>query len=67
MKWTWKDTAEIAHDLAQRFPDSDPLKIQPNELIRLVISLPTFADDPSTVVQETVEAIQAAWYDETQG
>jgi FeS assembly protein IscX len=64
MKWTWQDTAEIAHELAQKYPERDPLKVSTDELIRLVVSLPSFADDPVAVAQHILESIQAEWYDE---
>jgi FeS assembly protein IscX len=67
MKWTWKDTAEIAHELAQQYPELSPLEIPTYKLLGLVVSLVRFGDDPKVVSPETLETIKAAWYDELQG
>jgi FeS assembly protein IscX len=67
MKRTWQDVEELARDLARRNPDMDPLRLQPGELRELVVTLPTFADNPAAATPDLLEAIQAAWYDEREG
>lgn len=64
MKRTWQDIEEIALDLVERYPQVDPLTVKFPELKKLITSLPTFGDDPGAVSETTLEAIQAAWYDE---
>jgi FeS assembly protein IscX len=64
MKRTWRDVDEIALDLVERHPMTDPFGIGLDELKQLVIALPTFGDDPNTSTTAQLEAIQAAWYDE---
>jgi len=64
MKRTWKDVERIARDLAEFHPDLDPLRLRLSEIRRLVTELPTFRDDADAVSGETLEEIQAAWYDE---
>jgi FeS assembly protein IscX len=64
MKWTWKDIDEIAIDLAERYPGMDPLGVKLPDLKELVITLPTFGDDPDASTGAILESIQAAWYDE---
>jgi FeS assembly protein IscX len=65
VKWTWQDIAELARDLARQHPDRDPLSVPAPELKRLVTSLPTFGDEPEAATSDILEAIQAAWYEET--
>lgn len=63
-KWTWRDADEIALDLVERHPGTDPLTVSLPELKRLVLELPTFHDDPDGATDKVLEYIQAAWYDE---
>lgn len=64
MKRTWRDTDELALDLIESHPQTDPLTIGLDEIRRMVVELPTFDDDPSAATSAILEAIQAAWYDE---
>ena len=64
MKWTWHDIDDIALDLVEKFPQLDPLTVKLPELKKMVTELSTFNDDPDAVGDKTLEAIQAAWYDE---
>jgi FeS assembly protein IscX len=66
-KRTWKDVEEVGRDLAERHPDSDPLTLELASLKALVLALPTFGDAPEAGDGETLEAIQAAWYDAIEG
>lgn len=63
-KWTWRDADEIALDLVERHPVTDPMTLSFAELKRLVLELPTFQDDPDAGTDKVLENIQAAWYDE---
>ncbi|HEX9658537.1 MAG TPA: Fe-S cluster assembly protein IscX [Bacteroidota bacterium] len=63
-KWTWRDIDEIALDLVERHPNTDPMVVKLEELQKLIVELPTFADDPSASNNKILEAIQSAWYDE---
>jgi FeS assembly protein IscX len=64
MKHTWRDVDELALDLIEQHPYTDPLSVGLSELKRLVLGLPTFEDDPKAVDEHGLEAIQRAWYDE---
>jgi FeS assembly protein IscX len=64
MKWTWRDTAELARDLARLYPEKDPLTVTVAEIKRLVTALPTFGDDPDAGTTDFLVAIQEAWYEE---
>ena len=64
MKRTWRDVDELALDLMERHPHTDPLTLKLPEIQQLVMALPTFGDDPRAVDDRGLEAIQMAWYDE---
>lgn len=65
MKLTWQDIEEIAVQLRSRHPEKDPLVVSLPEIRLLVTELPSFGDDPRAADDSTLEAIQAAWYDES--
>ena len=63
MKLKWTDSEDIAIELADRFPDQDPLAVRFTDLHRWVTELPQFEDDqPSN--EPKLEAIQMAWLEE---
>ncbi|MDR2837817.1 MAG: Fe-S cluster assembly protein IscX [Azonexus sp.] len=62
MKWT--DINDIAIELADAYPDDNPLKINFVDLRDRVMALPGFADDPKYCGEKILEAIQQAWIDE---
>ena len=61
---TWNDAEEIAIQLQEKFPETDPLTVRFTELHRFVTELPSFADDPQKSNESKLEAIQMAWYEE---
>lgn len=62
MKWT--DTHDIAIELAEAKPDVDPTRINFVDLMRWVMELPGFDDDPKHCGERILEAIQASWIEE---
>lgn len=62
MKWT--DINDIAIELSDAHPDTDPLKINFVDLRDLVMALHGFDDDPKHCGEKILEAIQQAWIDE---
>lgn len=62
MKWT--DSLDIAIELYETHPDVDPTKINFVDLMKWVIALPDFDDDPNRCGERILEAIQQAWIDE---
>ncbi|QNB08251.1 Fe-S cluster assembly protein IscX [Herbaspirillum frisingense] len=64
MKWT--DTQQIAEELYDKFPDTDPKTIRFTDLHRWVMELDGFEDDPNRSGERILEAIQAAWIAEAQ-
>lgn len=62
MKWT--DVNDIAIELADTYPDVDPLTVRFTDLRDWVMALPEFDDDPEHCGEKILEAIQMAWLDE---
>ncbi len=60
----WVDSLDIALALVEAHPDVDPTRINFVDLMRWVIELPGFDDDPKHCGERILEAIQAAWIDE---
>lgn len=64
MKWT--DIQQIAEALYDKFPDIDPKTLRFTDLHRWVMELDGFDDDPDRSGERILEAIQAAWIEETE-
>lgn len=62
MKWT--DVFEIAIQLADKHPDTDPQYVNFVDLHRWVCELDEFDDAPERSGEKILEAIQAAWMEE---
>ncbi|WP_018992296.1 Fe-S cluster assembly protein IscX [Aromatoleum toluclasticum] len=62
MKWT--EVQEIAIQLADKFPEADPTRVNFVDLMNWVMALPEFEDDPAHCGERVLEAIQQAWIDE---
>ena len=64
MGLTWKDTEDIGIQLAEKFPDTDPLTVRFTDLHKWVTELDEFEDDPKASNEGKLEAIQMAWLEE---
>ncbi|MBL8311658.1 MAG: Fe-S cluster assembly protein IscX [Burkholderiales bacterium] len=62
LKWT--DSLEIAIQLSEAHPDVDPAQLRFTALMKMVLALPGFSDDPKHCGERILEAIQQAWIDE---
>ena len=62
MKWT--DVYDIAIELAEKFPDLDPVRVNFVDLRAWVLALDGFDDEPERCGEKILEAIQAAWIEE---
>jgi len=60
----WQDSEEIGIQLQEKYPEVDPLTIRFTDLLKRVLDLDGFADDPSKSNESKLEAIQMAWYEE---
>jgi FeS assembly protein IscX len=66
LKLTWNDAEDIGIELAEKFPDTDPLTVRFTDLHRWVTELEGFADDAKASNEAKLEAIQMAWLEERQ-
>jgi len=62
MKWT--DTLDIAIELIETHPDTDPKTINFVDLHRWVCELDDFDDEQGRSGEKILEAIQMAWIEE---
>ena len=64
MGYTWTDVQDIAIELHEAFPGTDPTFINFVDLRNKVLSLPGFDDAPERCGEKILEAIQVAWLEE---
>ena len=64
MKWT--DVHDLAIELAETHPEVDPTRVNFVDLMRWVLALPGFDDDPKHCGEKVLEAIQQVWIDEVE-
>lgn len=62
----WVDVQDIAIELYEQFPDTDPATVNFVDLRRWVMELEGFDDDPDRCGEKILEAIQAAWIEEAE-
>ena len=55
----WTDITDIAIELLEAHPDTDPLTVNFVDLRNWVVALPDFDDDPERCGEKILEAIQA--------
>ena len=63
-KLKWTDSLDIAIELVEKFPETDPQSIPFTDLHRWVTELENFDDDPNKSNEGILEAIQMNWIDE---
>jgi len=62
----WLDVLDIAIELNDRFPDTDPQWISFPDLHRKICNLDNFIGDPEKSNEKILEAIQMHWREESQ-
>jgi FeS assembly protein IscX len=62
----WTDTLDIAIALTDAHPQVDPKSVRFTDLFKWVQQLPGFEDDPKRCGEKILEAIQAAWIEESE-
>ncbi len=60
----WDNAEEIGLQLADKFPETDPLTVRLTDLHKWVTELDGFSGDPHGSNEGKLEAIQMAWYEE---
>ena len=66
MSLKWTDSLDIAIELDEKFPDTDPLHVNFVDLRGWVLELEEFDDNPDHCGEKILEAIQMAWIEERQ-
>ena len=66
MSLKWTDSLDIAIDLSEKYPDTDPKYIRFTDLHKLIIELENFDDNPDNSNEKILEAIQMNWIEEEQ-
>jgi|TARA_B100001564_G_C20150237_1_gene450641 FeS assembly protein IscX len=66
MPLKWTDSLDIAIDLSDKYPDTDPKYIRFTDLHKWVIELEDFEDNPENSNEKILEAIQMNWIEESQ-
>jgi len=66
MSLKWTDIQDIAIELAEGMPDTDPRYVNFVDLRSWVMALEDFDDDPERCGEKILEAIQAAWIEEAE-
>ena len=64
MSLKWTDSLDIAIDLSEKYPDTDPKYIRFTDLHKWIIELENFDDNPDNSNEKILEAIQMAWIEE---
>ena len=64
MSLNWTDTLDIAIELDEQYPDTDPMHVNFVDLRNWVMALDGFDDDPEHCGERILEAIQMAWIEE---
>lgn len=64
MALRWTDSLEIAIQLDEEHPDTDPQYVRFTDLRDWVLALEEFDDDPARCGERILEAIQMAWIEE---
>ena len=66
MPLKWTDSLDIAIDLIEKYPDTDPKYIRFTDLHKWIIELENFDDNPDNSNEKILEAIQMNWIEEEQ-
>ncbi|UGA56361.1 Fe-S cluster assembly protein IscX [Vibrio sp. VB16] len=62
MKWT--DSLDIAIELCDLYPDTDPKTVRFTDLHKWITELEEFDDDPQRSNEKILEAVILCWMDE---
>ncbi len=60
----WDNAEEIGIQLAEKYPEADPLTVRYTDMHKMITSLDGFTGDPKQSNEGKLEAIQMAWLEE---
>lgn len=63
MKLYWDSVEDIAEQLLEDKPETEPLSVRFTDLLTWVTGLEDFVDDPKDSSEGRLEAIQMAWFE----
>ena len=66
-KLTWNNLEDIALALYEAHPEVDPTNIRFTDLLKWIMELDGFSDDPLKSNEAKLEAVQMAWLEEWRG
>jgi FeS assembly protein IscX len=64
MSLKWTDSREIALELLETYPETDPKTVRFTDLHQWICELEDFDDDPAHSSERILEAIIMVWMDE---
>ncbi|EAS44390.1 Fe-S assembly protein IscX [Photobacterium profundum] len=64
MSLKWTDSREIAIELSELYPETDPKLILFTDLRQWILDLEEFDDDPNHCSERVLEAVQMCWMEE---
>ena len=64
MSLKWTDSRDIALDLLEAYPDTDPKTVRFTDLHQWICELENFDDDPKRSNENILEAVIMIWMDE---
>lgn len=64
MSLKWIDSRDIAIELLDKYPDTNPKTVRFTDLYQWVLELEDFDDDPKHSGEKVLEAIVLCWMDE---
>ncbi len=64
MSLQWTDSLDIAIELLEKFPDTDPQTVRFTDLHQWILELEDFDDEANRSNEKILEAIILCWMDE---
>ncbi|MDN3696494.1 MULTISPECIES: Fe-S cluster assembly protein IscX [Vibrio] len=64
MSLRWTDSRDIAIELCDLYPDTDPKTVRFTDLHRWITELDGFEDEPNNSNEKILEAVILCWMDE---
>lgn len=64
MSLRWTDSRDIAIELCELYPDTDPKTVRFTDLHRWITELDGFEDEPNNSNEKILEAVILCWMDE---
>ena len=61
MPLKWIDSLDIALDLLEMYPETDPERVLFTDLREWILGLDSFDDDPEHCNERILEAVQSCW------